>query len=476
MAEDGNTQLLECDVTISIKNVSLETPTVSDLKHLRIGLWTELNEYLTPKGTHIMQVETEGWDLHTGFHSAFDEGRENRKRSRRLAIPFVGSSTMGGVEQRRGGSFSGEHFLQTLNSWISDNNASMYATRRLQGDATQGVGSFAADLSVTLLVVGQQTAKSFATKPLLLPESFAKQVHEAVPIIARELRSDLTGGGPRALTYFRQITDIQLVSPDDGGMALSVPSEVSGSPMSSETTRIGTVTGAVGGQQVPSASIGAGDSQEVYIPGIISEKDAATLMPDSPSRGGSALSLAIGLVLALAFIGFVINTTIIYSRRRSIFKRKKDRAMKARDAYDAPGEISEGKWIETLRERMMSRRNGESGGTGRLRQQKQSQLMPSVRLMTDVDNRKNQGGHDPYATNISAPTAEKRVHFGEDHVAGHKWHQPPAPVSTFPKSHRTLQAVEVLNSFPRRGGLPIMQSEQQSPSFQKNSGAYGLTL
>ena len=86
MAEDGNTQLLECDVTISIKNVSLETPTVSDLKHLRIGLWTELNEYLTPKGTHIMQVETEGWDLHTGFHSAFDEGRENRKRSRRIKL------------------------------------------------------------------------------------------------------------------------------------------------------------------------------------------------------------------------------------------------------------------------------------------------------------------------------------------------------------------------------------------------------
>ncbi len=254
-----------------------------------------------------------------------------------------------------------------------------------------------ADLTVTVTVTGEQTPESVTVNGHLRPEDFAYLVNSAALSSSDALADSLRPGGWLQTEYFRHVHAVSMFPRDDGGVIQHIPSDQddldllqtpsSGERTSSSISLAGRTSTADYSSSSGAAPIGlASDTVKAtgiqtsrgflldedspsYVPpsylGEVVENDSAYTTIGSattvnPPGGGGRVSVGLTVFIALACVSTVLLSS--YLTRRSVKRRKNDRAVKARQAYDLPRKICSREWVDNLRDRINSRRSRIGGG------------------------------------------------------------------------------------------------------------------
>ena len=253
-----------------------------------------------------------------------------------------------------------------------------------------------ADLTVTVTVTGEQTPESVTVNGHLRPEDFAYLVNSAALSSSDALADSLRPGGWLQTEYFRHVHAVSMFPRDDGGVIQHIPSDQddldllqtssSGERTSSSISLAGRTStadysssgaapigltsdnGKATGIQTSRGFLLDEDSPS-YVPpsylGEVVENDSAyttigSATTFSPPGGGGRVSVGLTVFIALACVSTVLLSS--YLTRRTVKRRKNDRAVKARQAYDLPRKICSREWVDNLRDRINARRSRIGGG------------------------------------------------------------------------------------------------------------------
>ena len=252
-----------------------------------------------------------------------------------------------------------------------------------------------ADLTVTVTVTGEQTPESVTVNGHLRPEDFAYLVNSAALSSSDALADSLRPGGWLQTEYFRHVHAVSMFPRDDGGVIQHIPSDQddldllqtssSGERTSSSISLVGRTStadysssgaapiglesdnGKATGIQTSRGFLLDEDSPS-YVPpsylGEVVENDSAyttigSATTVSPPGGGGRVSVGLTVFIALACASTVLLSS--YLTRRTVKRRKNDRAVKARQAYDLPRKICSREWVDNLRDRINARRSRIGG-------------------------------------------------------------------------------------------------------------------
>ena len=352
---------------------------------------------VTDRPEEAIEMDEDGGEVNL-LSQQLREVETGRRRRRRL------SNTLGQQERtsRPGPTTSqtgkgGGGILSTFLQYLYDAPVTAVA-RRLS--LTSDPADATADLAVTVTVTGEQTPESLSINGKLRPEDFAYLVNRAALSSSEALADSLRSGGWLQVDYFRHAHAVSLVPRDDGGVIQFIPGDAadldllqmpsSDGRASSSVSLAGRTSTAdysssgaipIGLTSDPSASLEATNDEKATgietSRGFLLDEDSPSYVPSSylgevvendgaytnigsattvnPPGNGGRVSVGLTVFIALACVSIVLLSS--FFTRRTVKRRKNDRAAKARQAYDLPRKICSREWVDTLRDRINARRS-----------------------------------------------------------------------------------------------------------------------
>lgn len=349
---------------------------------------------VTDRPEEAIEMDEDGGEVNL-LSQQLREVETGRRRRRRL------SNTLGQQNSRPGPTTSqtgkgGGGILSTFLQYLYDAPVTAVA-RRLS--LTSDPADATADLAVTVTVTGEQTPESLSINGKLRSEDFAYLVNRAALSSSEALANSLRSGGWLQVDYFRHAHAVSLIPRDDGGVIQYIPGDAADLDLLQMPSSDGRASASVSlagrtstadysssgaipiGLASDASSQGTTDDKKATgietSRGFLLDEDSPSYVPPSylgevveydsaytnigsattvnPPGNGGRVSVGLAVFIALACVSTVLLSS--FFTRRTVKRRKNDRATKARQAYDLPRKICSREWVDTLRGRINARRS-----------------------------------------------------------------------------------------------------------------------